>query len=187
VPQNLTSGRHKERLTPKSLILEVNGLGVTHRRRSVAGRLDPADVGPALCGVRLEDAVKSYGDEFSAALCPPPTIALRAGTSSCRRPPGRNLGPAYPHLGDTVAPGSSRGVGGSWWEERISRCGAHECLPGPHTRGLSVGDCGSGGRFRPPMVGNLAEMWPGWALCERYHIVLSMILARAAVPDSREA
>src|SRR4029077_13958863 len=27
VPQNLTSGRHSERLTPKSLILEVIGLG----------------------------------------------------------------------------------------------------------------------------------------------------------------
>src|SRR5215472_15584420 len=29
VPQNLTSGRHSERLTPKSLILEVIGLGRT--------------------------------------------------------------------------------------------------------------------------------------------------------------
>ena len=27
VPQNLTSGRHSERLTPKSLVLEVIGLG----------------------------------------------------------------------------------------------------------------------------------------------------------------
>jgi hypothetical protein len=52
-----------------------------------------------------------------------------------------DLGPAQPHLGDNVAPGPSRGVGRGWWEEWISRCRAPECLPGPHTRGLSAGDC----------------------------------------------
>lgn len=108
------------------------------RDRRRLGSVDRADFGAALCRVRLEHAATSCGDEFSAALCPPPTIAVRAGTLSCQPPPGRDLGPAHPHLGDSVAPGPSRGAGLGWWEEWISRCAALEYL---HTRGLSAGGC----------------------------------------------
>ena len=66
VPQNLTSGRHTERLTPKSLILEVNGLGrmgpIFMAARTLGG--PPTKIRR---GVAFVDAVMTLGSHPSYA------------------------------------------------------------------------------------------------------------------------
>src|ERR1700730_2455539 len=91
VPQNLTSGRHSERLTPKSLILEVIGLG---------------RMGPIFMAASCSQDVKRPIHQDPTRGSPRGYCDNRSGCArtmpSARRPPGPRPGLHSPRLQSTA-------------------------------------------------------------------------------------